>query len=294
MEQAQHSPVWNRTSAKVVADPIEDLKVTVSGAYVSDLDKDAATDLAGFEVHADSVYSKFGLDFKPFADYKTGNCADSAEHDGKRVDTIVGLSIKGSTLHGLTLETEAKYTVEEPATELFGYGHYAVDAPPGLLKGARFDVAGVGSYTKKGNAEGATDYYGFAGAKANVTDALYARAAVLTKDEKRGLVAGADLDWKISEAVSAYLVYTFRNKGIKPPADPNMWRPFDDEGRNWLKASVVGTIGSGTITLSYGVDGRKAADTSGFHAGKPWAYLSNYPGNYMDWQLFTVSVKAPF
>lgn len=294
MEQAQHSPVWNRTDAKVVVDPIKDLKVTVSGAYVSDLDKDDATDFAGFEVHADSVYSKFGLDFKPFADYKTGNCADSAEHDGKRVDTVVGLNIKGSTSHGLTLETEAKYTVEDPATGLFGYGHYAVDAPSGFLKGARFDVAGVGSYTKKGNAEGVTDYYGFAGAKANVTDALYSRAAVLTKDEKGGLVVGADLDWKISEAVSAYLVYTFRNKGIKPPADPGMWRPFDDEGKNWLKASVVGAVGRATVTLSYGVDGRKTADTSGFHAGKPWAYLRNYPGNYMDWQLFTVSVKAPF
>ena len=294
MKQAQHSPVWNRTSAKVVADPIQDLKVTVSGAYVSDLDKDAATDFAGFEVHADAVYSKFGLDFKPFADYKTGNCADSAEHDGKRADTIVGLSIKGSTPHGLTLETEAKYTVEDPATELFGYGHYGVDAPSGFLKGARLDVAGVAGYTKKGNDNGVTDYYGFAGAKANVTDALYSRAAVLTKDEKGGLVAGADLDWKISEAISAHLVYTFRNKGIKPPADPNMWKPFDDEGRNWLKASVVGTIGSGTITLSYGVDGRRAADTSGFHAGKPWAYMRNYPGNYMDWQLFTVGVKVPF
>jgi hypothetical protein len=294
MEQAQHSPVWNRTSAKVVVDPIEDLKVTVSGAYVSDLCKDDATDFAGFEVHADSVYSRFGLDFKPFAEFKTGNCADSAEHDGKRADTIVGLNIKGSTPHGLTLETEAKYTVEDPATELFGYGHYALDAPSGFLKGARFDVAGAGSYTKKGNETGVTDYYGFMGAKANITDTLYARAALLTKDEKGALVAGADLDWKISDRIGAHLVYTFRSKGIKPPADPNMWRPFDDEGKTWLKASVVGTVGSGTITLSYGADGRKAADTSDFHAGKPWAYLRNYPGNYMDWQLFTISVKAPF
>ena len=294
MEQAQHSPLWNRTSAKVVADAIKDLKVTVSGAYVSDLDKDTATEFAGFEVHADSVYSKFGLDFKPFADVKTGNCADSAEHDGKRVDTIVGLNIKGPTSYGVTLETEANYTVEDPATELFGYGHYAVDAPPGFLKGARFDVAGVGSYTKKGNADGVANYYGFAGAKANVTDALYARAAVLSKDEKGVLAAGVDLDWKVSDRPRASLTYTFRNKGIKPPADPNMWRPFDDEGKNWLKASVVGTVGSGTITLSYGEDGRKAADTSEFHAGKPWAYLRNYPGNYMDWQLFTASVKVPF
>ena len=294
MKQADHSPMWNRTTAEVVVDPTPDLKVTVSGAYVSDLDKNVATDFAGFEVHADSVYSKFGLNFKPFADYKTGNCADSAEHDGKRADTIVGLNIKGSTSHGVTLETEAKYTVEDPATELFGYGHYAVDAPSGLLKGARFDVAGVGSYTKKGVGIGITDYYAFAGAKANVTDALYSRAAVLTKDEKGGLVVGLDLDWKVSDRIGAYLVYTFRNKGIKPPADPNMWRPFDDGGKNWLKASVVGTIGTGTITLSYGADGRKAADTSNFHAGKPWAYLRNYPGNYMDWQLFTVSVKVPF
>jgi len=294
MEQARHNPVWNRTSAKAVVDPIKDLKVTVSGAYVSDLDKDDATDYAGFEVHADSVYSKFGLDIKPFAEFKSGNCADSAEHDGKRADTIVGLNIKGSIPHGPTLEAEAKYTVEDPATELFGYAHYAADAPSGFLKGARFDVAGVGSYTKKGSTDGVADYYGFMGAKASVTDTLDARAAVLSKDEKGGLVAGADLDWKVSDRVSAYLVYTFRNKGIKPPADPNMWRPFDDEGKNWLKASIVGTIGSGTITLSYGTDGRKAADTSNFHAGKPWAYLRNYPGNYMDWQLFTVSVKVPF
>ena len=63
MKQADHSPMWNRTTAKVVVDPTRDLKVTVSGAYISDLDKNVATDFAGFEVHADSVYSKFGLNF---------------------------------------------------------------------------------------------------------------------------------------------------------------------------------------------------------------------------------------
>ena len=294
MEQAEHSPLWDRIDAKLTVDPLKDLKVTVSGAYVFDIDEDEATEFAGYKAHADAVYSKLGLDFKPFADYKSGDCADAAKHDGKRVDTIVGLNMKGTTAHGFTVETEAKYTVEEPATELLGYGHYATDVGSGVVKGARVEAAGVASYAKKGTADAATDVYGFAATKVDINDAASLRVALLTKDEKGALVAGADFNWKVSENINTSVVYTFRNKGIKPPADPNMWRPFDDEGKNWFKASVAGTIGKSTVTLSYGVDGRKQADTSGFHAGKPWANLRNYPGNYMDWQLITISAKVPF
>ncbi len=88
------TPVWNETTAKVIVDPIEDLKLTVSGAYRSDL-CDGDVDYTGYNAHADVVYGNFGVDFKPFVDYKTGYYADNAVHEGKRVDTIVGLNVKG-------------------------------------------------------------------------------------------------------------------------------------------------------------------------------------------------------
>ena len=69
---------------------------------------------------------------------------------------------------------------------------------------------------------------------------------------------------------------------------------FADGGKNFLQASVTGTVGKSTIKLAYGVSGLKAADTSGFHAGKAWAWLRNYPVNPMDWQLLSLTVKVPF
>lgn len=293
MNQADHDPVWNETKAGVVVDPVENLKMTVSGGFRSDLYDDAA-EYDGYNAHADVVYKKFGMDIKPFVDYKHGYYADKAEHDGKRVDTIVGLNLKGAPADGLAVETEAKFTVEEPKTELFGYGLYATDLAPGFVKSAKSEVAGVAAYVKKADADAATEIYGFAGSKIDVTDAAYAKLGLLSKDEKGGLVAGVDLNWKVSDTISTSLAYTFRDKGIKPPADPNMWRPFEDEGKNWFKASVAGAVGKGTVTVSYGGDGRKQADTTGFHAGKPWAYLRNSPANYMDWQLVTINVKVPF
>ena len=57
---------------------------------------------------------------------------------------------------------------------------------------------------------------------------------------------------------------------------------------------MTGTVGKSTITLAYGASGLKAADTSGFHKDKAWAWLRNYPTAPMDWQLLTLSVKVPF
>lgn len=293
MNQADHDPVWNETTAKVIVDPIEDLKLTVSGAYRSDL-CDGDVDYTGYNAHADVVYGNFGVDFKPFVDYKTGYYADNAVHEGKRVDTIVGLNVKGTPVDGLFLETEAKFTVEEPKTELLGYGLYCTEIAPAFVNSARSELAGVSSYAKESDGDPSSEMYGFAGSMIDITDAVYAKFGLLTRDEKGGLALGLDLNWKVSEKIRTSLAYTFRDKGLMPPADPNMWRPFDDEGKNWFKASVSGTLGQSTVTFSYGMDGRREADTTGFHAGKPWAYLRNYPANYMDWQLITMNVRVPF
>lgn len=284
-------PEWNETTAEVVVKPLADLEATVSGAYKVDLDDDEATAYDGYKVHGDVSYDAFGLNFNPYVDYKANSYAKSPEKD-----TVVGIDISGKPLDGLQIGAEASYTIEEPLTDLFGYGIYTTDLNPGFVQSAKSQVAAVASYNAEPGVDeneqpitvSATDFYGYAGTDLAITDALNAKLGVLSKDSKDGIVASAKLDYKVSESISTGLTYTFRQVGIEG------WEHYKDEGKNYVKANVKGTVGESTITIAYGVDGLKAADRTGFHAGKPWAYLRNHPGAGMNWQLLTLSVNVPF
>lgn len=305
-------PAWNETTGKVVVTPMENLDVTVSGAYKADLDDDEETNYKGYKAHADVKYTTFGLELKPFVDYKVDSYADQTPHGdpAKVVDTIVGLNIDGSPLAGLDLGVRASYTIEEPKTALKGWGIYATELNPGFVKSAMTKIAGVAELNKVGTADATTDFYGYAGSDIVVTDKLTAKVGVLSKDEEGGVAAHAGLSYQASESIKTGLEYTYRSVAVLPfegdeeeAADPHvgMWRPFDDGGKNYMQASVTGTVGVSTIKLAYGVSGLGDTcddlDCDGdteFHVGKPWAWMYHHPGTFMNWQLVTLSVKVPF
>ena len=289
---------WNETTGKVVVTPMENLDVTVSGAYKADLDDADAEDYKGYKAHADVKYTAFGLELNPFVDYKVDSYADATVHTGgKVVDTIVGLDIYGSPLAGLDVGVEASYTVEEPVTALKGWGIYATELNPGFVKSAMTKIAGVAEYNKEASDPATTDFYGYAGSDIVVTDKLTAKVGVLTKDEKKEIAAHAGLTYKVSDSIATGLAYTYRAFAVAPPADhAGMWKPFDDQNKSYMKANVTGTVGASTIELAYGVDGLAACEcTDGsFHADKPWNWLYHHPGTYMNWQLLSLTVKVPF
>ena len=276
--------IYNETTAEVVVEPLADLKATVSGAYKTDLDEEDGKDHEGYKIHGDVSYDAFGLNFNPYVDYLAKSYAKSDDKD-----TVIGIDIEGNPIiDDLKIGVNASYTVEEPITDLFGYGIYTTDLNPGFVQSAKSQVAAVASYTINGEDDPETDFYGYAGTALTITDALGAKLGVLSKDSEDGIVASAKLDYKVSESISTGLTYTFRQVGA------DGWEHYKDEGRNYVKANVKGTVGDSTITLAYGVDGLKDADKTGFHVGKPWAYLRNHPGEGMNWQLLTLSVNVPF
>ncbi len=295
---------WNETTGKVVVTPMENLDVTVSGAYKADLDDADAEDYKGYKAHADVKYTAFGLELKPFVDYKVDSYADQTPHGdpAKIVDTIVGLNIDGSPLAGLDLGVRGSYTIEEPKTALKGWGIYATELNPGFVKSAMTKIAGVAELNKVGTADATTDFYGYAGSDIVVTDKLTAKVGVLTKDEKEEIAAHAGLAYQVSDSIATGLSYTYRGFAYTVPADhAGMWKPFDDKNKSFVEANVTGTVGNSTIKLAYGVSGLGPtcddlgcdADTE-FHVGKPWAWLYHYPAGYMNWQLLTLSVNVPF
>jgi len=294
-------PKWNETTGKVVVKPLENLDVTVSGAYKADLNDADAKDYKGYKAHGDVAYKAFGLTLTPFADYKVDSYADTVSHDGKFVDTIVGMKVSGSPLAGLDLNAEGSYQIEDPKTALKAWGVYTTELNPGFVKSAKTQVAGFASYNVNKTADISedttardpkTEFYGYAGSDLGITDNLTGKVGILSKDSKGTFAAHAALTYKASDSISTALAYTYRQTGLGHPA--GSWEPFADEGKNYLQASVTGTVGKSTIKLAYGVSGLKAADTSGFHAGKAWAWLRNHPGAPMDWQLLTLTVKVPF
>jgi len=283
---------YNETTGKAVVKPLEDLTVTVSGAYKADLDADDADDFKGYKAHADVAYKAFGLTLTPYADYKVDSYADAALHDGNRVDTIVGAKVSGDPLAGLNVNLEGSYQIEEPKTVLKAWGVYTTELNPGFVKSAKTQVAGFASYNKVADADATTDFYAYAGSDLGITDNLTGKVGILSKDNQGTFAAHAALTYKASDSISTALAYTYRHTGLGHPA--GSWEPFADAGKNYLQASVTGTVGKSTIKLAYGVSGLKAADTSGFHKGKAWAWLRNHPGAPMDWQLLTLTVKVPF
>ena len=294
---------WNETTGKAVVNPLENLAVTVSGAYKADLDTEDATDYKGYKVHGDVAYKAFGLTLTPYAEYLALSYADAKLHgdDAKRVDTIVGMKVSGDPLAGLNVNLEGSYQIEEPKTALKAWGVYTTELNPGFVKSAKTQIAGFASYNVDKAADTTedptaqdpkTDFYAYAGSDLGITDNLTGKVGILTKDSKGTFAAHAALTYKASDSISTALAYTYRHTGLAHPE--GSWEPFADEGKNFLQASVTGTVGKSTIKLAYGVSGLKAADTSGFHAGKAWAWLRNYPANPMDWQLLSLTVKVPF
>lgn len=284
-------PKWNETTAKVVVEPLADMAATVSGAYKADLDDDVDTAYDGYKVHADVSYDVMNVKLNPYVDYLANSYGMASDYEVDKV-TVVGIDIDGKPVEGLKVGANASYMIEKPVTDLFGYGIYTTDLNPGFVKTANSQVAAVAEYKKEAVQEATTDFYGYAGTTLKITDAFDATLGVLSKDTKGKAVASAALTYNASDSISTGLTYTFRQEGVA--RGEGAWAPFDDGGRNYLKASVTGTVGESTISIAYGVDGLKRADTSGFHAGKPWAYLRNHPGAAMNWQLLTLSVNVPF
>jgi hypothetical protein len=310
-------PKWNETTGKVELSPLENLKVTVSGAYKADLNSDDTVpdsdppepaDYKGYKAHADAEYSAFGLTFKPYADYKVDSYAEDRVKDEKRVDTIVGLNVNGAPFAGLDLNVEGSYWVEDPKTNLLAWGVYTTELNPGFVKSAKTQIAGVASYKIDKAAdisededaqEPKTEFYAYAGSDLGITDKLNAKVGVLSMDEKGKIAATAGLTYAASDSISTGLTFTYRQFGIEPDEeDPHagMWRPFEDEGTCYLGADVTGTVGESTITLAYGNTGlvECECDDDSFHIGKPWDWMYHHPGTFMNWQLVTLSVKVPF
>ena len=320
------NPKYNETTAELVISPLENLAVTVSGAYITDLDKadipgdpdadpvipDVDEVFKGYSVYGGVEYKAFGLSIKPYVEYDTDYYADDTPHtDGKVVDTIVGLKVKGTPLPGLDLNVNGKYTIEEPKTSVFAWGVYTSEFNPGFVKGAKTQIAAAGEYKKEAEAEATTYYLGYLGSDLVVTDQLSAKVGVLTKDSTKKPVAHAALTYKVSDSVTTTLAYTYRAGGVMPSYS-GMWRPFEDNGKNFVKASIKGTVGKSTIELAYGNAGLALKgcafsrgcdldlDKADHHISKPWTWLYHEPGfggaqeNFMNWQLFSISCSVPF
>lgn len=308
-----NAPKWNEVTGSFEISPLDNLKVTVSGAYKSDLVGEDRKDPKGniiqdnYDGHmarVDAEYSAFGLTFAPFASYEVDSYADKTLHDfdgeSKRVDTEVGLGIGGSPIEGLTLSAEASHLVEDPKTHLKAWGVYTTDANYGVAMAAESKFAAVAELTKPGSTEETeTDLYAYWGTDAILTSKLIAKAGILSKDSKGKFAATVGLTYRPSNSTTSNLTWVFREANVLPGAsDPrkNMWRPFEDEGKNYIEASVTRTIGVGTLRLAYGVSGLKdcECDSTDFHIGKPWAWIYHHPDTYMNWQLMSLSVKVPF
>ena len=297
---------YDEVYAKLVGEPLEDLIATISGAYKFDLTDDSGDD-NGWKVHGDVEYTVFGLTLNPYADYKVGSYAKT-ETDGhvNDRDTIVGMTIEGSPIGGLTIEAGAEYTFEEMYLEADAYAAFVTEANPGFVKSAKTTIAGLVLYEldmvsdAEDELEPAPEqtsdfsWYAFAGTELGITDAVDAKLGILAKDDANGIAGSASVDYRVSETLSAGLIYTYRQNGPKYENYAG-WLPFDtSESNHYVLAKVTSKIGASTLTIAYGDDGLEAADTSGVHKGKPWAYLKNAPTEPMNWDLLSITVKVPF
>ncbi len=300
---------YDEVYAKLVGEPLEDLIATISGNYKFDLTGGSGDDLTddseddnGWKVHGDVEYTVFGLTLNPYADYKVGSYAETDDRD-----TIVGMTIEGSPIGGLTIEAGAEYTFEEMYLEADAYAAFVTEANPGFVKSAKTTVAGLVLYELDmvSDAEDELEptpeqtsgfsWYAFAGTELGITDAVDAKLGILAKDSANGIAGSASVDYRVSETLSAGLIYTYRQKGPEYPGDYKGWLPFDtSESDHYVLAKVTSKIGASTLTIAYGDDGLGAAVKSGVHKGKPWAYLKNAPTTPMYWDLLSITVKVPF
>jgi len=305
----EYPPVldYDEVYAKLVGEPLEDLIATISGNYKFDL-TDGSEDDNGWKVHGDVEYTVFGLTLNPYADYKVGSYAKT-ETDGhvNDRDTIVGMTIEGSPIGGLTIEAGAEYTFEEMYLEADAYAAFVTEANPGFVKSAKTTVAGLVLYELDmvSDAEDELEptpeqtsgfsWYAFAGTELGITDAVDAKLGILAKDDANGIAGSASVDYRVSETLSAGLIYTYRQNGPEYDEDYAGWLPFDtSESDHYVLAKVTSKIGESTLTIAYGDDGLEAADKRGVHKGKPWAYLENAPTEPMNWDLLSITVKVPF
>jgi len=294
----------NATTGKIEVTPIEGLKVIGSGTYRVDLNDADGRDYAGVIARGDVKYDVFGLTLNPYVHYRKGSYAWTTHAEEGAVDTYVGLEITGSPVAGLDLNVTAEYELQPEQPYVLAWGVYTSEFNPGFVKSAKTQIAGVAEYDKPD-----TDFYGYLGSDLVVTDQLSAKVGALTKDYADKPVAHAALTYKVSSSVTTTLAYTYRGSGEKVSNYADRWRPFDDGGKNFFKASVKGTVGKSTITLAYGNAGLSLAPCdysfdcdmdNDFHVDKPWTWLYHKPGfggyqqNYMNWQLFSVSCSVPF
>ena len=191
--------------------------------------------------------------------------------------------------------------------EADAYAAFVTEANPGFVKSAKTTVAGLVLYELDmvSGAEADDDpeleqtsdfkWYAFAGTELGITDAVDAKLGILAKDSENGIAASASVDYRVSETLSAGLIYTYRQNGPAYPGDYAGWLPFDtSDSDHYVLAKVTSKIGESTLTIAYGDDGLEAADRSGVHKGKPWAYLENAPTVPMNWDLLSITVKVPF
>lgn len=307
-----NTPKWNEITGGFEIAPHSNLKVNVSGAYKSDLlgedRKDPRGNIVkdnydGHMARVDAEYNALGLTFTPFASYKVDSYADKTIHDidgeSMRIDTEVGLGMSGAPVDGLTLSAEASYILEDPQTHLKAWGVYATDSNYGIAMAAESKFAAVAELNKAGSEEADADFYAYWGTDAILTGKLIAKAGILSKDSEGKLAATVGLTHRASNSITSSLTWVFREASVLPDdSDPrkDMWRPFDDGGKNYFEAATTATVGTGTIKLAYGVNGLAdcKCSSSVFHSDKPWGWVYHHPDTYMNWQLMSLSVKVPF
>ncbi len=315
---------YNATTGKIAVTPLEGLSVIVSGAYRVDLNEDddyagtpgdpddpAKRMYDGYKAKAEIEYDVLGLTLNPYVYYEKDSYAGWVHHgdDEVLVDTGVGLNVSGSPLAGLDLNLESEYVIEDKDMYALAWGVYTSEFNPGFVKSAMTKIAGVAEYGKTGDEPADTGVYGYFGSDLVITDQLSAKVGALTKDYAAKPVAHAALTYKVTDSVTTTLAYTYRGSGEKVSNYDDRWRPFDDDGKNFFKASVKGTVGKSTITLAYGNAGLSLAPcdydfgcdmAEDFHIDKPWTWLYHKPGfagwqqNFMNWQLFSISCSVPF
>ncbi|HAN86970.1 MAG TPA: hypothetical protein DCQ13_04915 [Firmicutes bacterium] len=306
------TPKWHETTGSFEISPLSNLSVTLSGAYKADLigpeRKDprgntVTENFDGYMARVDAEYEALGLTFTPFVSYEVDSYADKTVHningEPVRADTTIGLAVAGSPIDDLTLAAEASYKAEEPQTHLKGWGIYATDSNLGLVLAAESKVAAVAELNSSGSDDAETDIYAYFGTDAIISPKLIVKTGILSKDNEGKFVASVGLTHRASNRITSNLTWTYREANVLPDeTDPNkdMWRPFEDEGKNYLEAAITSTVGSGTLKLAYGVSGLQdcKCSSSAFHSDKPWAWIHHHPDTYMNWQLMSLSVKVPF